>query len=99
MDNDIGVMAGVKADGPSLNYVAEFGLTTCQLVCWNADLFTDAIADRLRAEEEATGVHPTSLWAGWPGPCVWDFVEGPYTLGLVPAEFRRMRPLPPCAAE
>ena len=31
------------------------------------------------------------MWAGWPGPKVWDFIEGPSTLGIVPAEYRRER--------
>lgn len=33
----------------------------------------------------------SSLWVGWPGPRVWDFIEGPATLGLVPKEFRYVR--------
>jgi sugar phosphate isomerase/epimerase len=91
VQNEIGVMAGLRADGPSLQYVAEFGLKTCQLVCWNQDLLTPERADAIRRESETTGVGITSLWAGWPGPAVWDFVDGPRTLGLVPPEHRAVR--------
>ncbi len=45
MKNDVGVMAGLRGDGPSLQYVAEFGLKVCQLCGWNKDLFTDKLAD------------------------------------------------------
>jgi sugar phosphate isomerase/epimerase len=91
MKNDIGVMAGLRGEGPSLQYVAEFGLKACQLCCWNKDLFTDKLADSIREESKTAKVKITSLWAGWPGPAVWDFVEGPYTLGLVPQQYRAER--------
>ena len=91
MKNDVGVMAGLKAEGSTLQYVAEFGLSVCQLCCWNQELYTDANAERLRREAEATKVAMTSLWAGWPGPAVWDFVEGPETLGIVPERYRAER--------
>ncbi len=29
-----------------------------------------------------------TLWAGLPGPAVWNFVDGPVTIGLVPPEYR-----------
>ena len=91
MKNEVGVMAGLHAEGPSLNYVAEFKLKVCQVVCWNPDLFTAARAAALRRESAKTGVKVTSLWAGWPGPAAWNFTEGPATLGLVPREYRKMR--------
>ena len=91
MKNEIGVMAGLRDDGPSLRYVAEFGLKVCQLCNWNKDLFTDKLADSIREEIRRTKVKITSLWAGWPGPAVWDFVEGPYTLGIIPRQYREER--------
>jgi len=74
-----------------LNYVAEFGLKACQLVCWNQKLFTAERADAIRKESESTGVKVTSFWAGWPGPATWNFIDGPVTLGLVPREYRKER--------
>jgi len=91
MRNEIGVMAGLSADGSSLKYVSEFGLKACQLCCWQEALFTKERAKQVRQESKETGVGITSLWAGWPGPAVWDFVEGPATLGLVPREYRAAR--------
>jgi sugar phosphate isomerase/epimerase len=43
-------------------------------------------------------VRAGSFWAGWPGPRVWNFVEGPATLGLVPPEHRAMRVAALCKA-
>ena len=91
MANEIGVLAGLKAEGPSLRNVADFGLRVCQLSSWAPELWTDSAADRVRKESERLGVRITGLWAGWPGPKVWDFVEGPSTLGLVPAACRAER--------
>lgn len=91
MRNQIGVMASLRGDGSSLKYVADFGLKTCQLCCWDKNLFTDKLAESIRRESRKTKVKITSLWAGWPGPAVWDLVDGPYTLGLVPPQYRAER--------
>jgi sugar phosphate isomerase/epimerase len=89
--NDVGVMASVKADGSTLKYVADFGLAVCQVVGWQEELLTDEMAERLKVDSAELGVQVTSMWAGWPGPKVWDFLDGPATLGLVPAEYRAER--------
>lgn len=91
MRNEIGVMASLQESGPSLKYVADFGLKVCQLCCWKQERFTIERADAIRAESQERGVRITSLWAGWPGPTVWDFQEGPATLGIVPREYRAAR--------
>ncbi len=91
MSNRIGVIAGLRGEGRSLKYVADFGLEVCQLVCWNPDLYTAERADSIRRESEETGIQITSLWAGWPGPAVWNLIDGPSTLGIVPHEYREIR--------
>jgi len=89
--NEVGVITTLKADGPSLARVAEFGLKVCQLVSWNADIWSDGLADRVRRESADSGVRMTSFWCGLPGPAVWDLVDGPRTIGLVPPEYRAER--------
>lgn len=91
MKNEVGVITRLTADQPCYAHVAEFGLKCCQLCSWDPDIWTDELAERARAESQETGVRPTSFWAGYSGPKVWDFVEGPTTLGLVPEEFRAQR--------
>jgi len=87
----VGVITSLPPEGSPLAHVREFGLPVCQLCCWRPELLTDARADAVRAESQATGVRITSLWAGWPGPAKWNFTEGPATLGIVPREFRAAR--------
>lgn len=91
MKNEIGVMASLREDGSSLKPVADFGLSVCQLVSWAQEQWTEDKADSIKAEIEETGVRITSFWAGWPRPAVWDFIDGPETLGLVPAAYRAER--------
>ena len=86
MRNEIGVMASLQESGPSLKYVADFGLKVCQLCCWKQERFTDERADAIRAESRERGVRITSLWAGWPGPTVWD--QPAPVLLMVPAPVR-----------
>ena len=91
MSNKVGVIARLRNEGQSLNYVADFGLEVCQLVCWDPSLYTDERADSIRLESQETGIEITSLWGGWPGPAVWNFIDGPSTLGIVPKEYREVR--------
>ena len=75
--------------------VRALGFENCQINCWNPELFTRETADRVNAAKEKFGVAISTFWCGWSGPKVWDFIEGPITLGLVPAAYRfeRMREL------
>lgn len=67
------------------------GLKSCQLVSWRFDLFTDEMAEKVKETAEKYGVEITALWCGWSGPAVWNFEEGPLTLGIVPAAYRMQR--------
>jgi sugar phosphate isomerase/epimerase len=88
----LGVMASLPR-GPeeALREVHELGLPTCQLTNWNPDLFTAEMADRVLAASEQYQVEVTTIWSGGPGPAVWNFIEGPATIGLVPPEYRAER--------
>ncbi len=67
---------------------AELGFKFCQLCCWSLESFTDAVAERVVNASQKYNVKITSLWCGWKGPAVWDFYDGPLTLGLTPVEYR-----------
>ncbi len=66
-------------------------LPTCQLVCWDESLFTEEIADEVITASEKHNIEITTVWVGYPGPAVWNFLEGPTTIGLVPPEYREAR--------
>jgi sugar phosphate isomerase/epimerase len=88
----LGVMASLPR-GPeeALQEVHELGLPTCQVTCWLPELLNDKMAERLIAASERYGVEVTTIWVGGPGPAVWDFIEGPTTIGLVPERYRAER--------
>lgn len=75
----------------SLGRVRDLGLPTCQISCWNPDALTPEAARALASAAERAHIEISTIWAGWPGPKVWDFVQGPITLGLVPTAYRAMR--------
>lgn len=63
----------------------------CQLLCWDPTLLTAENAAALKALFVQYEVTISAFWCGWSGPKVWDFYEGPKTLGLVPAAYREER--------
>ena len=69
--------------------VAELGLPTCQ-VSWPAENNLEQ-GEELRQAADRHGVRITTLWAVPPGRMVWNFVEGPTTIGIVPADMRNRR--------
>ena len=81
------------AKGPEeeLRTVHDLGLPTCQVTCSAADLASDEMAERLIAACRDYGVEVTSIWTHGGGPSVWNFIEGPTTIGLVPEQYRTQR--------
>lgn len=91
---DIGVLINVHADMNFKNEfekIREMQLDSCQVCIWNTDFYTEENAKAILDAKAATGIKVSALWAGWSGPSVWDFVDGPLTLGLVPAVYRFAR--------
>lgn len=87
----IGVMTDLtESPAEKFAQVIEMGLSICQLCNWNMDLWTDEIANKVVEAQKKTGVEISSLWAGYPGPDVWNPSEGP-TIGFVPPEYRELR--------
>ena len=95
MNNKIGVMVNYNY-GVDLNEKfkknCELGIYSCQLCIWNVDIFKDE--EQIAYVSEAiknTEVNVSALWAGYTGPVMWNFTEGPDTIGLVPAAYRFKR--------
>jgi len=80
-------------EGPeeAMAKVHELGFPTCQVGCWHPEFFTAENAQRLSAAAAANGIEVTTIWTGLPGRMVWDFIEGPTTIGIVPPEMRAAR--------
>ncbi len=88
VNNPIGVIVPFRESGGTFDELVAGGLATCQLVSWDPGLWNEANADAVRDEMHDNGVTPTAFWGGWTGPKVWDFLDGPQTLGIVPEEYR-----------
>ncbi|HMN26900.1 MAG TPA: sugar phosphate isomerase/epimerase family protein [Caldilineaceae bacterium] len=88
----LGVLTRLE-EGPeeALQKVSDLGFPTCQLSTWRGNQLEEGVAARVRAAASQHQVAISTLWAGLPGRHVWDFLEGPTTLGLVPPETRAER--------
>lgn len=69
----------------------KMGMQSCQLVSWEEHLFTDEMAEYVLEMQKKYEVDITAFWCGWSGPVIWNFYDGPETLGLVPAAYRDSR--------
>ena len=86
----LGVMVHLRDDPEgAIKKVADLGLPTCQ-VGWPAGSTVED-GKLLRKIADDHGVEVTTLWAALPGMAVWDFIEGPVTIGLVPPDWRALR--------
>jgi len=89
---EIGVMSSPRPDGGNpFEMLVKYGVRTTQFCNWNPQYWTRANAEKLRDHSAASGVTLAAVWAGYSGPSVWNFIDGPATLGLVPPEFRVTR--------
>jgi sugar phosphate isomerase/epimerase len=85
----LGLIIGIGKDpGAAMSKVHDLGLPTCQVF---VDDFEPAQAGRLRQALDKHGIEATSLVVGGPGKEVYDFYQGPLTIGLVPRETRAAR--------
>ncbi|MBE5807849.1 MAG: sugar phosphate isomerase/epimerase [Clostridiales bacterium] len=70
---------------------AEQGFHHCQLVSWDPSCWTEENAQQVLALTKKYGIEITAFWCGWEGPKMWNFTEGPETLGIVPVAYRAAR--------
>lgn len=90
----IGVLVQLANDtviAEELKKVSDFGFESCQICCWDTSLMTDENAAIVNECKEKYNIEVSTFWCGWSGPAVWDFYEGPHTLGLVPVPYRYSR--------
>ncbi len=85
----LGLILGIGRDpNDAIAKVHDLGLPTCQVF---VDEIDTVLAGRLRQALDKYQIEATSLVVGGPGKEVWDFYEGPLTIGLVPRETRDAR--------
>src|ERR1700730_10793309 len=85
----LGIILGLSADPlADIKRVHDLGFPTCQLGIRSTD---DATAAKLRQALDTYHVEATSAVSGGPGREVYDFYQGPQTIGLVPRDVREAR--------
>ena len=88
----IGVLVDLSENvREAIEKAASLGFESCQLACWKPELFTDENAEIINTAAKEHNVEISTFWCGWSGPAVWDFYDGPVTLGLVPEDYRYAR--------
>lgn len=75
----------------SFKAIREEEFSSCQLLAWKPELWTDENAVIMKSLIEEYDIEISAFWCGWEGPQVWNFYEGQKTLGLVPPEYREIR--------
>ena len=71
----------------------DMGFEYCQLLGWRHEFFTDEVAENILAALKKYNIKISTFWCGWSGYKVWNFIEGPITLGIVPPDMRHHRVL------
>ena len=85
----LGLILGIGDDPErALAKVRDLEIPTAQIY---VDEFFPDLARKLRAALDSHKIETTSLVVGGPGREVWDFYEGPQTIGLVPKATRDVR--------
>lgn len=96
-NNKIGIIQNLKyffdeKEKGLLDQMVDAGLQTVQVLVNDESLhlMNDENAEKLLKMLDGK-LQVTSFWCGWSGPNVWNFVDGPGTLGLVPEAYRAIR--------
>lgn len=85
----LGLIVWVGKDPEAaIEKVHDLGLPTCQVGVGSLDA---ELGQRLRSALDRFGIEATSMVPGLPGPEVYDFYQGPFTIGLVPRAWREKR--------
>jgi sugar phosphate isomerase/epimerase len=85
----LGLIIGIGKDpDTALAKVHELGLPTSQIF---VDEFGLDLVSRLRDSLQKYQIEATSVVVGGPGKEVWDFYQGPLTIGIVPKSTRAAR--------
>jgi len=87
----IGVIERFRADRPLFQKARGYGLRLCQLSPGNEGQCTEETAERVCLASAEAGVRVCSVIGRGPGATVWNFTDGPSTIGLVPPEYRAAR--------
>ena len=85
----LGIIIGAGNDPEAaIRKVHDFGFPTCQV---GVRTFGPEVVKSVRAALDKYQIEATALVVGGPGPEIYDFYQGPATIGLVPRQYRDAR--------
>jgi L-ribulose-5-phosphate 3-epimerase len=85
----LGLIVAIGKDpDAAMAKVQRLGFTTAQVFI---DEFEPGYREQLPQALDRHGIEPTALVVGGPGKEVWDFYQGPLTIGLIPQQTRAAR--------
>jgi len=85
----LGLIVGVSRDAEkALKLVHDLGIPTCQA---QTDDYSDRVYNSLKAAMEKYSIEVTAINSSGGPPNVYDFYQGPLTIGVVPKKYRRQR--------
>jgi sugar phosphate isomerase/epimerase len=85
----LGLIIGMGKDPEAaLQKVHDLGIPTCQV---STEDFSDAMLEGIRRAVQKFNLEVTALNTSGPGPQIYDFYQGPLTIGLVPRQYRAAR--------
>src|SRR5690242_10232963 len=85
----LGIMTGI-GDNPeaAMAKVHSLDMHTCQI---DSDLLSDEMIERLGEALDKYSIAVTAMGTDGPGPYIYNFYDGPLTLGLIPRTYRGLR--------
>lgn len=85
----LGIMTGIGHDPEAaMAKVHSLDMHTCQI---DSDLLSDEMLDRLGNVLTKYNIVVTAMGTDGPGPYIYNFYDGPLTLGLIPRTYRGQR--------
>ena len=85
----LGLIVGMeKNPEAALKKVHDLGIPTCQV---STEDLSDTMLGGIREAVQKFNLEVTALNTSGPGPTVYDFYQGPLTIGIVPRQYRAQR--------
>ena len=81
----------IEAFKEQVPIMAKEGFKTCQIIAGVPKVWTEENFQTVEQMLNEYGITPSAFWCGWDGPSIWNFYEGPKTIGLVPEQYREAR--------
>lgn len=84
------ILLGIITSGndKGIKMVKDLGFETCQL---SVSQYTPEKAKEVKEALKKYDIFPNALLIGGPGKMVWNFIEGPSTIGIIPRDTRKER--------